>query len=200
MALDFSCECQTMPAKRLMLILGLAGLALASCKDESINENKGCFPYRRVCPPAPACWASTSTSFCDFWDDAHPVRCPARPPPVIGSGENVQILSWNQAQSNPMQLGSEPWQWTIDPTFNQGLFDGSMFVGTNDEPILILSNQLYPVSMQETLYISSRAAFAAAPYSGISSAWGIDEDPQYGSGRIAVFDEATGLRFGMDLD
>lgn len=122
---------------------------------------------------------------------------PPRPPPSIGSAENVQVLSFGQPIISPILLNAT---WSIDPVLNIGLFDPVTleFTGSNNDPIGIDSVRS-PLNLEDTFYFSATAAFSAIPLSSITSSYGIDEDPQYGSGLISVFDPTIGFRFGFVL-
>lgn len=122
---------------------------------------------------------------------------PPRPPPVIGSAENVQVLAFGQPIISPILLNAT---WSIDALLNLGLFDpvNLVFSANNTDPIGI-GSVLFPLNLEDTFYFSASAAFSALPLSTITSVYGIDEDPQYGSGLISVFDPVTGFRFGFVL-
>jgi len=122
---------------------------------------------------------------------------PPRPPPVIGSGTNVLVLTFGAPLVSPIILDAV---WSIIPLLDLGIFDplNLVFTGNNLLPIAI-DALLYPLNLQDTLYLSATATFSALPISVISSAYGIDEDPQYGSGQISLFDAVTGFRFGFIL-
>lgn len=122
---------------------------------------------------------------------------PPRPPPTIGSAENVQVLSFGQPLISPILLNAT---WSIDALLNLGIFDpvNLVFTGASTEPIGIDSVP-FPLDLGDSFYFSATAAFSAVPLSAISSSYGIDEDPQYGSGIVSVYDSLTGFRFGFVL-
>lgn len=151
----------------------------------------------QTCSPAYACQSSSSSACGSFWDyDCYkPLRIPYRPPPAIGSGENVQVLAFGAPVVSPILIGGV---WSPDPVLNTGSFDPNniIFSGNNNQPIMIDSVP-YTLDLENTFYYSTTASFAAQPLTPVDSAYGIDQDPQYGSGQMTVYDSVTGFRFGF---
>lgn len=149
------------------------------------------------CSPAQACDSSSSAACGSFWDyDCYkPQRIPYRPPPAIGSGENVQVLAYGAPTVSPILLGGV---WAEDPVLNTGSFDATnlIFTGNNNQP-MIINSVSYNLDLENTFYYSTTGQFTAVPATSVDSAYGIDQDPQYGSGQMTVFDPVTGFRFGF---
>lgn len=81
---------------------------------------------------------------------------------------------------------------------NWGTFDGQTLVSTGLMNTYCSANS-YPVGIGETLVFQVRATFQNDALGGVTSPFGIDEDPFYGAGIIGAVEPDSGLELAIIL-
>jgi len=149
-------------------------------------------PPRRYQRRAHHCPSSSRSASCNI-REIHTTR----PPPLVGSAERVQVLAYAQPLVTPILLNAT---WSMAPLSSGSFYPNTLqFNGTNTQPALIRTVTPIPLALLDTLYLSAQAIFTAIPMGPVDSAYGIDEDPQYGSASIGFYDVVTGIRYAFLL-